>query len=281
MSELLEQTSAALQDYVVNQGFLPGVHGSIQPQIGGKGRVVSDVLLNPSNFDLSAIDPFSIDGIVSDGIYVTRTIPHKRLYVSVIVQADRAQDHPGIVAAKRQLASTLLETIDASMPDRRDRVYGYYLGNDPFQLDDFDVEALPYSTDSTVNTRTVADVCQQGLAFVISDFKRLQFGQEHRSSLPAAVAVKLNHPFELAIPANSGNWTLGGGKVLKTNNMGKLAQANNELRAYHDQQESLLRAARFAVAAVVSEPKNHVLGFNEQLADDAIATAIQSIIDQQ
>ena len=129
MSEVFEQTSKALQEYVIEHGVLPGIHGSTQMQIGGKGRVISDALLDPTNLDLTAIDPFSIDGLALGQTYVTRTIPDKRLDISVLVHSDRSNDHPGITAAKKQIASTLLDTIDASMPDRRDRVYSYYLGD--------------------------------------------------------------------------------------------------------------------------------------------------------
>lgn len=277
MSEILEQTSYALEEYVVDRGLIAGIHGSTQTQIGGKGRVISDAPLHPSTLDLTAIDPFSIDSIAFGQLNVTRTIPDKRLNVSVIVQADRSKDHPGIIAAKSRLAETLMDTLDASMPHRRDRVLSYYLGADELSINGEDIEALPYSDDPGVNAKTIAEVCQDGLTFVIGDFKRLQFDTTQRRMLQAAVAIKLNHPFELEIPANTGRWTLSVSEVLDSHNKRKLAAANGNLLDNHTQQISLLRAAGFAVATVVTDPRDHKWGFDYDTADKAIADAVTTV----
>src|SRR5690606_16110980 len=89
--------------------------------------------------------------------------------------------------------------------------------------------------DNDDNTRDEADVYEavaEGLSFIVSDFQRFELAEKF-SNRADVVALKVNHPMELEVPANVGHLILGGLVEINTNNARELAAYNAELADYH------------------------------------------------
>jgi hypothetical protein len=207
--------------------------------------------------------------------HVRVAVPERPLHVTVVTHHRSAgkSDFYQMNAARQRLAGELSGAISESLPGITDRAWSYAIGEAVEESIESDVEIIRSNGDPLAEAKTIEELCQNGLTFVISDFLALPLDISDHST---TVAIKANHSFDLALPAGFGSLptNVGGGEVNtdKPKDLGRVNQAQLEK---HQQTVARLEAAGIAVAQVlfnwIDYPRE---GFDIEAADQHIAGAI-------
>jgi hypothetical protein len=179
-------------------------------------------------------------------------------------------------AARQRLAGELSDAVSEALPGITDHAWSYAIGESAGIGADRDVEVIDTNGDPLVEAQTIAELCQGGLTFVISDFLALPLEQ---ADCPTTVAIKANHSYDLELPAGYGRLptNVEGGEV-NTDKPRELTRVNRAQQEQHDQIVARLEAAGIAVAQVLFNWKDQPLsGFGVEAADQGIAGAISRL----
>lgn len=274
----LPRTEQALADVIANRPIMFGVHDGEEIRAGSHGVYIGERPFDPARDSVDQINPLSVWETITDEPHVALTIPEHPLHVNVVTHERQqpAQDLLGIIPTRRRLAAELTEALYDAMPGMSDRVSRYAVGEAATQNDE--VEAVVTDGQPETDVRQVAELCQNGLTFVLSDFLKLPLEKEaNERSLPATVAVKMNHPLDLALPAGVGRIASGyGGGEINTNDSKQLQAVNARMAAAHEHTLNRLQASGLAVAHLVLNAQM-AQGAGYQEADQSLAKAITDI----
>lgn len=291
---LLSRTEQALSEVVANSHVIFGAHDSEEIQVGGQGVYIGDRPFDPSTDNPLHINPLSVWETITGEQQVSLHIPERPLHVSVVTheRLQPASDKLGIIPAKQKVAFEVTEALYDSLPGMTDRIYNYSVGQAATARSGDDVEIVDTSGDPMEDARAIADICKYGLTIVISDYLRLPL-EETVDKKDAVVAIKANHKFDLALPANVGTLPSGYrggeidtdgpskgkrllGKITKQEPTNDLAEVNQQMEAAHQATVTRLQDAGIAVAHFILKPDTR-MGFDESVADAEIAQAIEGI----
>jgi hypothetical protein len=274
----LERTESAIAEFTANRGLIFGIHETEEFKVGGVGRDVGEVVFDPAQHDASAINPLSIWESVLGEPHVRLAVPERPLHVNVVAhhRSSGKSDFYQMNAARQRLAGELSDAISESLPGITDRSWNYVIGEAAEGSGDSDVEIIRTNGDPVAEAKTIAELCRDGLTFVISDFLALPLEQ---AGCQTTVAIKANHSYDLKLPAGYGRLptNLEGGEV-NTEKPRELARVNRAQQEQHGQTVARLEAAGITVAQVLFNWKDQPLtGFDAEAADQGIATAISRL----
>ena len=276
---ILEQTQYTMGDLTSNRQREFGGHTGVAPRFNLRGTHLGEVPFTPGKHQIKDIILFSLAEEATGIPHVQMVLPNRALSIQVIEDRTPSDDDPRISTIKQRLAGVLHDAITESKPGMTDRVRHFVIV-DPVseaahQLD-YDVEFIDSTKGLEAVSKSVTDLCVNGLTFIISDFNRLKFNHSNKSAFEATVAIKANHPAEIAIPQGLVSLGLGNGREANLRKPKEVARLNSSLMAYNQRVVDGLRFAGMAVAEVVFDASSHD-GFDIFDTDHAIATAIQQV----
>ncbi len=278
----LEQTHNTMGDLAGDRQRNFGEHISSVPRANAFGINLGEVTFDPARHELQDINPFSMAEESTGMPHVRMVLPRRALDIQIVEDRTDNGDDPQISRAKHRLAEILGESIIHSKSGITDRVK-HYLIVDSDQVKSqklgYDVELIDSSKGAEAVSRTVADICLNGLTFVISDFKSLRLENQSRHNYEKTVAIKINHPAEIEIPAGNVIFELGKGRELDSSKPKELAKFNLILEEKNRIIIERLENAGVSVAQVIFKPvrPDNKLEYNLANADTAIAKAINRI----
>ncbi|MBC7708092.1 hypothetical protein H7Y63_02630 [Polaromonas sp.] len=269
---VLPQVEAILDGMAAQYRPAYGEHDSSLMRVGLSGKLIGEVDFDPARHGLQDINPLSVWGDIMGVPQVGIVVPEYPLPIGVVIDQSSQEDHPGILKAKQMLGRQLLRCFDESALVSDD-VAAYVIGENANFPRDYRTETIP----EREAAERVSEICSEGLTFIISDFAHLELVSGQHDDFPATVAVKINQPFELALPANKGKIPLGPkSKPVNTNRPKELAAYNNDQARSHEAIIQRLQSAGIRVAQVLFDAtKGTTLGLNVKAADSAIASAMQ------
>lgn len=275
----LKQTRHAIFELQSSEERGVGMHMGDELAIGVPGIPIGEVAFDSSRHLAEAINPFSVGEMMTGMPHVTQVMPFRHLEMNVVLHQDPADRRlhrwlQPVREHKRWLARQLFSAIDDSK-QMLDQTNLYVVG------DSEDIDDLPGIADIRRNTESadnaskeIAQICLQGLTFVISDFNNLPLGRL-QAAYTQAIAVKVNHALELKIPANVGIFPLDGATDVDTRKAHKLKAANDGIQVKHSRIEDSLVESGFRLARAVYDPKSSVSD-SLSATDENIAKAIRS-----
>lgn len=276
---ILEQTQDSMSDLVSNRQREFGGHASVVPRFSLRGTHLGEVPFIPGKHQFKDINPFSLAEEATGIPHVLMVLPKRALNIQIIEDKTGSDDDPRIVDVKQRLAGILHESIVDSKPGMTDRVRHYAIIDPTSEIAsslDYDTELIDSTTDREVVSKTVADICLNGLTFIISDFNRLNFDNLPKSAFEKTIAIKANHPAEIEIPQALVSLGLGRGREADLRKPKELTRLNASLKNYNQSVVNRLEKAGMAVAQVVFDSSSRD-GFDMFYTDNAIAAAIKQI----
>lgn len=272
----LSATETALAEWSAN--VLPeyGTHTGPETGVAVPGLMIGEIEYDPIKHLPTSINPFSMLEAATGVLQVQEVLPDHPLRVGIVYDASDPAEDPRITCAKTRLKEELRESISQSIPGYSDHLSQFAIVSDAAGRPYDGVTYIQADRDPSVTARSVAAVCLRGLTFIISDFSRLKFGATGAETPVAAVAIKVNHPFDLALPAGVGTLSMGGVEEVNTNKRRELAQKNSELRASQARIAQELGANGLTLAQVIYQPRL-VSGIDFIATDDAIAQAVTQL----
>lgn len=271
---LLPQTQAVLAEISANRQHEIGLHSALQVRAGVPGLDVGEMQFNPALHSPADINPLSVWGLVMGVPHVQLSVPHESLETRIIVQHEAGHEDPRFSYLKQRMAALLLESFEDSKLSVTDRVRTYHIGDVEDDLLEMGTELIPVRNNPEAAAKTVAELTQEGLSFVISDFNHLPLTELGKGNFPATVGVKLTHPSELPLKPGKGTVPLGGKRELDLGNPKQLAAYNASIEKLQAERVERLESVGIAVAQVVFD---HTLestyGLDVAAADKAIAQA--------
>jgi hypothetical protein len=275
------QTENALSDISANLPSIRGRHLGDGIKTGARGKTVGEVSYDPVKHSPTKINPLSINGLITGESFVPRVIPSRPIEANIIIHNDPRSNQKDIYRTKFALAETLAAQISESMPAFRDRVNVYLLGEDieiTKELGRLDAEKIDNTEDPFIAAQTTAELCMNGLAFIISDFENLPVDEvEHQ--FKGTLGIKTNHELDLDISSIAGNravLSLGQAREVKLWKP-KEVSSFNEALARHDQEVvGRLERVGMKIARVISSQSEYN-GYNLKAADQSIAGAINRL----
>ncbi|HSW85514.1 MAG TPA: hypothetical protein VLF79_02795 [Candidatus Saccharimonadales bacterium] len=275
---LFEQTQAALEGIDANRQHIFGLHGGDHLVAGGVGKFVYDEPFDPARHDPHDINPFSIMEERGGLPQVSVNVPDRPLYIGIVThhRSLGKSDFSEMNNARQTFASKLGIAIRDALPGMTDYSKHFAIGRTAEGVLDPYVEVIETDGNPIVEANTIAEICQAGLTFVISDYLALPL---ERHKLPATIAIKANHAFDLELPAGAGPLptNLKGGEV-NTNNRKELNRVNSSQLEQHRITIGRLEAAGIKVAKVLFHwGKFPEKGFDEVGADQSIAAAVNNL----
>lgn len=276
------RTEQALAEMSANNRMIFGAHSTEHLRVGD-GVTIAERDYDPAIDHPMDIDQLSVWGDVTGQQQVPLIVPKKPLNPRVVThlrERPGGDDYLAIGKSKADLANELTQALYGALPGMTDRILNYEVGKTAGE--DFNQDVAVVETDGTPESdaQAIAEICEDGLTFVISDFLKLPLEKHAKSEhgFLGAVAIKVNHPFELTYPANSGSLPLGfDGREVNTNDAKELAHFNGILRGAHDKTVAGLRGAGIAVAHIVMQPGSESDLFDTGVADEQIADAVMAI----
>jgi hypothetical protein len=270
---LLPLTQEALYEFDASEMPGSGDHNGYDIASGMPGLVIGEAIYDPMLHRPEDIYHMSVRGAATGDMYVQLKKPERPLAVNVVIHED-SRDHPMFARAKEYLGGLLVDALDEALPGIQDVTNCYYMGKRDLGFGDF--EHLPLTEDADANARTLAEVCNGGLSFVLSRFNRLPI-ERHIDPTTKTVGVLVSHPAEYAFPAGHGVISLGGSKEVNTSSRRQLARKNAELQAVNDATDARLNAAGIATAPVLFDPRVPYHKWDAEAADRAIAQAVTTV----
>jgi len=273
MSRLV-QTEAMLADLSALELPQLGGHYGNDPSVGVPGRLLAEIPYNPAQHLPTHINPLSVMGQATDQLYVREVLPRLPLSMRVITQHSRNKTDSVIDNHKLYLAERLKDAISEAVPHTSDKVFAYHVGNSGEVVSDYDTDFIEVGDDSEAAI-AVADLCRDGLAFVISDFSHLPLHEVENGHFEATVGIKVNHPSDLGFLPD-GVYALGGEAEADTRTVKGQNDANVMLANYDNLLKTRMKQAGLVMAQVVLDHRYaQASGFDISAADESIAQAIR------
>lgn len=288
-------TQNALADLAANRYLGVGLHRGVTTVASSIGSVIRHAPLNPSEGHMSAdIDPMAWEEDIIDIPHVALTTVRNPLQVNVVTHLRNPKSEITNVNDKRNLlARHISEALANARPGRNDQVWQYAVGEAANEGKGPEVEVISTNGNPRKDAKTIADICQEGLTLVISDYLRLPLESQPKSYFPQTVAIKANHPTDLKImegvgpvptgysdpSRRRGIFRLAGGGEVDTENESEVAEVNASLRRLHKGTIARLRASGIAVATLTLNPESQN-GYEERAADMAVARAINEVAER-
>jgi len=272
----LPETSRALYELDTDFDRRIGLHLVDEQRITEYGLVVGQEVFDPSRHNVAQIDPASMEDGPNSQLAVNRLMPFNRLVMNIMVDATEQPPVPDFLAplvqAKRNLMVEIAEALRGSMymGDRaRVNVLGSAIDFSPIPM----ANHFPVAAGSAELYEQLARISREGsLSVLISDFERL-----NPSLLPPGlIGIKVNHPLELKLPADSGKIPFGGTKESRTYVPKQLAKTNAELAMRHQTIVDNLVASGVMPVSVVFDPKVSD-NFDVVQTDSRLAVAVRRL----
>jgi hypothetical protein len=277
--ETLRETGYELNQLLSDQKFRFGLHMGDQIVVGQPGIKIGEIPFDPLMHEAEHIDPLSTMEMMTDMPYVAQVIPFRPLELNVVLHRDvRDRDLPDVVRPigrqKFDLAVNLIEALNNSAPIG-DTANMYVVGDTENVQESRDLTVVKGTETDKAASEAVAELCLQGLTFVVSNFESLKL-PENKPAFAKTVAVKANHKLELAIPDNVGDWQMDGRKTVNTNNSKKLAKENEAITRKHQAVIDGLRRSGLIVATVAFDNQLSQ-GFDMAAADKSLAGSLKEL----
>jgi hypothetical protein len=167
------------------------------------------------------------------------------------------------------------------MPAIRDRVNCYVIGDDlelSQELLRLGANAIKGTEDPVVAATKTADLCMNGLAFILSDFERLPL-EEVDHVFSRTVGIKVNHRYDINIDDLRGRKAVlgvGGSREIRLWKDRDVDSFNEGLEVHDEAIVERLKRIGISVARVISD-QNEINGFSIKGADSQIARAINRL----
>jgi hypothetical protein len=274
------QIENALADLSANYPTKQGRHLGEGVKAGARGVTIGEVPFDPARHSPSKINPLALSSLITGEPHVTQAIPNRPIEANIIIHNDPKPNRRDIHQTKFALAETLADKISGSMPAFRDRVNLYLIGEetDDRRLDKLGVEMVEGTDDPVKAAAVAADLCMNGLAFVISDFENLPI-HELNHKFKGTIGIKTNHELDLDISSIAGNkavLSLGGSREVRLWKPKEVIAFNEKLQENDQLIESRLERVGIKVARVISSQSEYN-GYNLRSADNSIARAINRL----
>jgi hypothetical protein len=280
---LLPETESAFREYASTQQLYSGQHESAQHKAGVNGRFVGEVDYNPFKHRGVLPSPYSVWEEVTGEEQVRMVIPNKAMDVHLVLH------QPGSVSAdntfnlgshRRFLANQLFEELDDVISSAGDRVFQYSVGEDALSVQSTDAEISETNGDPEEDAKQIAEICQQGLTVVLSDFLHLPLHQENMANFPSTLGVKVNVPYDLELPQSDTviRTNIRGGEI-NFSNRKEVERVNALLKANHERIIRNLGLSGIAVASAIYSPDFYD-GFDATQVDHQIAAAVEKLDEQ-
>jgi len=275
------QTENALADISANFPSIRGRHLGDGIKTGARGKTVGEVPFYPVKHSPTKINPLSIQGLITGESFVPRVIPNRPIEANIIIHNDPKSNRKDLYQTKFSLAESLAAQINGSMPALRDRVNVYLLGEEvelSREMGRLDAEKIDNTEDPVIAAQTTAELCMNGLAFVISDFENLPL-YETGSRFRGTIGIKTNHELDLDISSIAGNkavLSLGGSREVRLWKPKEVIAFNEKLQENDQLIESRLERVGIKVSRVISSQSEYN-GYNLKAADQSIASAINRL----
>jgi hypothetical protein len=204
------------------------------------GPVVSERPFDIHSDDITQIDPLSLASRMTHGreLYVPIRTPERSLPVNIVAHSDPLERHDPqeILLGRKILTRELQNSLEDALP-QDDRINFFVVGQrDPHLVEPW-VDYLEGTEEPLAAAHAVADLCRDGLTIVISTFKNLPLEQAQKHPR-AAVAVKVNHQWDLQLQPDTGTHDTGEPTMpVVHTNMRRGGKPNPELLAYRVLQE--------------------------------------------
>lgn len=240
------------------------------------GRRIGQVMFNPLEHTPAQIARFSMMGIITGEDFVDVNMPVTPLDMNIVAHYRKDNSDPIISNQKKKLMSSISEQIVDARPGITDRVAFYAVTETDEQIDD-DFELIQ-TNDPKEAAQAIADLCLDGLTFVLSDFEGLPL-EDIESVQQRAIGVKINAPLEKEVAkARGSHLKLGGTREQSSNGI----EFFNEqvLAPHHDRLAKRMELAGFAVAQTVFTLDSPYF-FDVPSTDLSLAEAIDQVIQNK
>ena len=275
------QTESALADLPSNLFDSRGRHTSFEVKTGASGIKIGELEYDPNKHTPIDIDPMSTMSMITGMPYVRQVIPNRPIEANVILHNSKAGSRSDIFEIKSKLASTLIGEISRAMPAIRDRVNCYVIGDDlelSQELLRLGANAIKGTEDPVVAATKTADLCMNGLAFILSDFERLPL-EDVDHVFSRTVGIKVNHKYDINIDDLRGRKAVlgvGGSREIRLWKDRDVDSFNEGLEVHDEAIVERLKRIGISVARVISD-QNEINGFSIKGADSQIARAINRL----
>lgn len=275
----LENTQSAIYELTSNWYLNHGDHQGTKIKVGVSGDRMGEIPYDPAEHLPQHINYFSPMGLLTGKPYVRLVRPKRALKIQIIEDRSTSDDDQQITLTRQKLTETLSESIADSRSGISDRVIPYVIYDSTRESGDqfsYDNPPIDSNLGSEFVSSSVADICSQGLTFIISNFVGLNLDDQSRGDFEETVAIKANVPAELKMTVGPKIWV--GGEWLDTKKEKKLAQYHAGQDMYNQQIRDRLEAVGMSVAQVIfSTDLDNGYGFDVSNTDDAIAAAVRKI----
>ena len=273
----LPRTQEALAELQAQEQLGFGSHILPDVQTGVPGLVLGELDYNPRRDSARHIVSSSIREMVTGVPQVRQYAPYQQLHINFVDHMPASADALGIPEAKRRLSAVLFDTVIESLPGMTDHVRKYSVG--ALAVRKTRVSDVGIKTDGSpeADAAAVAAITRTGLTFVVSDFLNLPLDKQNRKHFPATVALKINHPIELAVqPGKYGRIVVAGAGEVNPKKPKEVARFNENLKQVHQTIIANLGSVGIAVAQLTLSPE-HRSGFENRITDRAISRAIGQV----
>jgi hypothetical protein len=279
--ETLTETRHAIYELRTNEERGFGLHLDEGVAVGVPGIQIGEEPFDQSRHLPEHINPISTQEMMTGLPHVTMVMPYRPLDMNVVLHQDpRERTMNRYVQPVRSYKRILAQELQAAISDARHvtDTSNLYVVGDARQLNGLSAEAqvLAGTEEPEAAANAVADICRQGLTFIISNFDRLPLENVANFAGKNAVAVKANHEFELSIPAKVGGWPMDSGLEVNTNKSKELIPANEAIAQRNNEIEEMLGSLGLTTAQVTYVNQASQSG-NLRDADRQLASAIRAI----
>ncbi len=271
----LPRTHDALIELAANSQFAVGVHSHDQIRTGQMGIPLGSVEFDPYKHEVTDIDLLSVMGEATGEHYVNEVLPNKPVNINVLTDYQNTGDIPKISSLKKLISFALTETIEGALPSITDRQFNYSFGPLPEDVRTTNTPESLASETEEQRAESIKGLCVNGLTLIISDFRNFPAAYLLQNELSDAVAIKVNHPAQLKIPANVGVISLGKGVEVNTNIPASLNIVNSHLATQREKLLTNLGYAGLSVVEVVYDPKQPSK-FDDTKTDSDLAEALNA-----
>lgn len=258
-SSSLVQTEQVLRDLYAHTDSNYGVHTFPEQRVSAAGIDLGSLDYDPERHEAHMIDPLSAMQDVFDVPQVHVQLPFRPIVASVITDRRIEDVNPRIAESKLLAIDSIGGALVKVMPP----------------LDFVKVAEIDFGSTDEADERDAVRLANEGLGIIVSDFSRFNLGPKTFSGRSDVLAVKVNHPIELEVPAGVGRLVLGGVLEINTDNPNELEAYNHDLSNYHASiNERIRQSGAVCVQVVTDASVGH--RFDSVLADTELASAISS-----
>lgn len=278
----LPKTTSEIKKLQANTNRPLGMHSSGRIELTKNGRMINEIPYDEVKHHQFEPDPISIQSMLTDEEYISYREPYKPLTLSVVMHADPNSHKYAkwITRAKDDTMLTLAGAISKMKLGYGDRVRTYSVGDVERLKDNPLYKGSNYSLETKDNdeaSHKIADICNNGLTYILSSFNNLDFQDEKSIAGRGIVGIKINHVLEKELKPGTVKFSTGEkqNESIDTSDKKQLDEWNKILESRHETIVNSLGSFGLSIAQVVFEGRNcdPSYGFNVPAADLEIAAA--------